>query len=271
MSLKVKELMEIMEDYAPLKYKEDFDNVGLMVGDPEDEVKSILVALDCTLDVIEEAKEKECNFILTHHPLLFIKPKNITTRTLQGKKIIELIKNDINLYSSHTNLDSTIDGLNDLIVKLLGYDQWTIMEDKNPHGVGENKIGLGRIVDLNTPLTLEELCNKVKGTLGISTLKYSGKEDRIIKKLALINGSGNDFLYKAKDMGADCIITGDTTYHYASDLAEEDVCIIDIGHFESEWPTMKIVGNWLQNKINFNGYTNKVNISEKSVSPYKYI
>ncbi|MEW9097242.1 MAG: Nif3-like dinuclear metal center hexameric protein [Clostridiaceae bacterium] len=271
MSLKVKDLMDIMEDYAPLKYKEDFDNVGLMVGDPEDEVKSILVALDCTLDVIEEAKEKGCNFILTHHPLLFIKPKNITTKTLQGKKIIELIKNDINLYSSHTNLDSTIDGLNDLIVKLLGYDHWKVMEDKNPHEVGENKVGLGRIVDLNTPLTLEELCNKVKETFSISTLKYSGKESTVIKKLALINGSGNDFLYKAKGMGADCIITGDTTYHYASDLAEEGICVIDIGHFESEWPTMKIVGNWLQNKINFNGYTNKVHVSEKTVSPYKYI
>ncbi|WP_315116832.1 Nif3-like dinuclear metal center hexameric protein [uncultured Clostridium sp.] len=271
MSLKVKDLMDIMEDYAPLKYKEDFDNVGLMVGDPECEVKSILVALDCTLDVIEEAKKKGCNFILTHHPLLFIKPKNITTKTLQGKKIIELIKNDINLYSSHTNLDSTVDGLNDLAIKLLEYDQWQIIDDKNPCEVGKNKVGIGRIVDLKAPLTLGELCNKIKETFGISTLKYSSEEEIIIKKLALINGSGSDFIYKAKDMGADCIITGDTTYHYASDLAEEGVGIIDMGHFESEWPGMKIVGNWLENKINFNGYTNKVHISEKTVPPYKYI
>ena len=269
MSLKVKDLMRIMEEYAPLKYKEDFDNVGLMVGDPECEVDSILVALDCTMSIIEEAKDKGCNFILTHHPLLFIKPKSITTKTLQGRKIIELIRNDINLYSSHTNLDSAKDGINDLIVKLLEFDNWQIIDEKIDDSSGE-KIGIGRIVNLSSPVTLEELCNKVKDALHISMLKYSGRDNAVVQRIAVINGSGDDFLYKAKALGADCIITGDTTYHYVSDLNEEGVSVIDVGHFESEWPGMQIVGIWLQNKINFAGYDNKVYISEKANSPYKY-
>jgi putative NIF3 family GTP cyclohydrolase 1 type 2 len=92
MHLKVKDIHRIIEKYAPEKLKEDYDNVGLMVGDMESEVTSILVSLDCTLDVIKEAEDKNCNLIFTHHPLLFSRPKSITTDTLIGKKIIRLIK-----------------------------------------------------------------------------------------------------------------------------------------------------------------------------------
>lgn len=110
---KVKDVIGVMEEFAPKTLKEDFDNVGLMVGDKEKKVEKILLALDCTLNVIEEAKEKKVDLIITHHPLIFRKPNSITTDTLIGKKIIELIKNDISLYSSHTNLDSAEKGLNE--------------------------------------------------------------------------------------------------------------------------------------------------------------
>ena len=128
MTLKVRDIDKIMEEYAPARFKESYDNVGLMVGDKECEVTSILVALDCTLEVIEEAKKKGCNVILTHHPLLFKKPTNITTDTLLGRKILELIKNDINVYSSHTNLDSVKGGINDIIMEFLGFENYYIIE-----------------------------------------------------------------------------------------------------------------------------------------------
>ena len=89
---KVKEIIEVMETLAPTFLKEDFDNVGLMVGDREKEVKKVLLALDCTLKVVEEAKENNVDLIITHHPLIFRRPNNITTDTIQGRKIIELIK-----------------------------------------------------------------------------------------------------------------------------------------------------------------------------------
>ena len=100
MFLKVKDIENIMEEYAPSIFKESYDNVGLMVGDSKRLVTKILVALDCTMDVIQESKNKGCNFILTHHPLLFVKPKTITKGTILGRKIIELIRSDINVYSS---------------------------------------------------------------------------------------------------------------------------------------------------------------------------
>lgn len=109
--MKIDKLIKIMETIAPPNLKESYDNVGLMVGDREADVAKILVALDCTLEVIEEAKALGADLILSHHPLLFRKPSTITTDTLLGRKIIELIKNDIALYSSHTNWDSVSAGI----------------------------------------------------------------------------------------------------------------------------------------------------------------
>lgn len=268
MSLKIQDIADIMEEFAPVRLKEDFDNVGLMVGDAEKEVTSILIALDCTLDIIEEAKDKGCNLIISHHPLLFKKPSSITTETLLGKKIINLIKNDISLYSSHTNLDATKDGINDIIMSLLEFKNSEIISiNKNSM---DNLSGFGRIAMLSTPITLDELCDRVKDSLDITSLKYIGNEKKIIKKVAVINGSGNDFLIKAKNLGAECIITGDSTYHYALDLAEEGICLVDAGHFHTEWPAMQIVGKWLQNRIKLMGHNIEIILSTKAVCPYKY-
>lgn len=226
---KVKEIIEVMETLAPTFLKEDFDNVGLMVGDREKEVKKVLLALDCTLKVVEEAKENNVDLIITHHPLIFRRPNNITTDTIQGRKIIELIKNDISLYSSHTNLDSAKNGLNDSIPKLLGYDSSDILEVNKR----DEKAGLGRIVTLDKPTKLDEIVDNVKKALNINNLRVvKGKEE--VNKIAIINGSGQDFIGKAVSKGADCIITGDTTYHFASDYKEMGINIIDAGHFASE-------------------------------------
>lgn len=271
MSLKVKDIIRIMEKYAPPKLKEDYDNVGLMVGDREAEVTSILIALDGTLDVIEEAKSKECNFILTHHPILFLKPKTITTDTLLGKKIITLIKNDINLYSSHTNLDSVENGINDLATKILGYDKFTILEDSKVLGYNNGKNGIGRIIKLKEPITLKELCLKMKENFNIPFLRYTGNLNKEIKTISLINGSGQDYFGLSKAKGADCIITGDTTYHYISDTKEEGVSVIDAGHFATEWPPMIQFSKNFEKILREEGFDNKIYISEKTQDPYGFI
>lgn len=227
--IKVNNIIEEMESIAPTYLKEDFDNVGLMVGDRDKEVKKVLLALDCTLKVIEEAKNENIDLIITHHPLIFRKPSSITTDTLQGKKIIELIKNNISLYSSHTNLDSVENGLNHKIVSILGFNDSTILE-KNKR---DDNAGLGRLVSLDEEISLEELVSKIKGTLNISNLRVV-KGNNKVSKIAVINGSGQDFISKAVALGADCIITGDTTYHFASDYKEMGISILDVGHFASE-------------------------------------
>ncbi|MGH4050969.1 MAG: Nif3-like dinuclear metal center hexameric protein [Clostridium sp.] len=269
MFLKVKDIEDIMEDYAPEFLKEDYDNVGLMVGDKEAIVTKILIALDCTMDIIDEAKEKGCNFILNHHPLLFIKPKTITMNTLVGEKIINLIKNDINVYASHTNLDSTKGGINDIATEILGFDKYTIIEPVGNCNNGIPHFGLGRLVMLDEPISLDVLCDNVKKAYNTKYIRYVGKGDDLIKTIAIINGSGEDFFEKSIEMGANCIITGDTKYHAACNLLEEKVAIIDAGHFASEWTPFKIFGEKFKNILLKNGYNNEVVFSEKTFDPYK--
>lgn len=260
---RVKDIIEIMEGFAPVNLKEDFDNVGLMVGDKEKEVKRILLSLDCTLEVIEEAKEKDIDLIITHHPLLFRRPSSITTDTLVGKKIIELIKNNINLYSSHTNLDSANGGLNETIVNILGYDSKELIElNKNARNSNE---GLGRIIRLDKVIALDDLVKLVKEKLNIEGLKVV-KASEEVKNIAVINGSGSSFFDIAYKKGADCIITGDTTYHFASDYKEMGVSIIDTGHFLSEWIVFLEVINKLQDKLK----EVEIFVSDYSKDPYTF-
>ena len=242
--IKVNNIINEMELLAPTYLKEDFDNVGLMVGDKNKEVKKVLLALDCTLKVIEEAKKENVELIITHHPLIFKRPSSITTDTLQGKKIIELIKNDISLYSSHTNLDSVENGLNDTIVSILGFDNSKILE-KNKR---DDKAGLGRIVSLKESIQLEDLISKIKKSLNINNLRVVKGKDKV-NKIAIINGSGQDFIGKAVALGADCIITGDTTYHFASDYKEMEISILVVGHFASEQITFFNVMENLKEKF----------------------
>lgn len=260
---RVKDIIKIMEEFAPINLKEDFDNVGLMVGDKEKEVKKILLSLDCTLEVIEEAKEKDIDLIITHHPLLFRKPSSITTDTLTGKKIIELIKNDISLYSSHTNLDSASGGLNETIVNILGYESKELIE-VNRNARNENE-GLGRIIKLDKEISLDDLVKQVKEKLNINSLKIVKASEKV-KKIAVINGSGSSFFDMAYKKGADCIITGDTTYHFASDYKEMGVSIIDTGHFLSEWIVFLEVINKLNDKLN----EVEIIISKNSNDPYTF-
>lgn len=240
----VNDIILEMENIAPPYLKEDFDNVGLMVGDRNKKVKKVLLALDCTMNVIEEGKNNDVDLIITHHPLIFRKPSSITTDTLQGRKIIELIKSDISLYSSHTNLDSVEEGLNSTIVSILGFDN-SILIEKNPKN---NKAGLGRVVELQEEMSLENLVKNIKAKLNIDNLRVvAGKKN--ISKIAIINGSGQDFFGKAVVMGADCIITGDTTYHFASDYKEMGISIVDVGHFASEQVVFFEVMNKLKDQF----------------------
>ncbi|MGL4656274.1 MAG: Nif3-like dinuclear metal center hexameric protein [Sarcina sp.] len=258
--------IEIMERVAPIHLKEDFDNVGLMVGDRNKEIKKVLLALDCTDTVIEEAKEIGAELILTHHPLIFKKPSNITTDTLQGRKIIKLIQNDINLYSAHTNWDSVREGINDTIVDMLGFKSEEIIDRHK----ADNNAGIGRIVTLENQLTLDEIMDICYKAFGLSGLRYSGNPDKVIERIAIVNGSGQSYFSDAMNKDVDLVITGDTTYHMVSDYTEMGMSILDIGHFKSEWPVLIEVNKKLQKELKDMGEELEFVISEKAEDPFKF-
>lgn len=264
MSIKVRDIMKEMEKIAPPFLKESYDNVGLMVGDKEKEVKKVLLALDCTKNVIKEAESVNADLIITHHPLLFRKPSRIVRDDLQGWKIIELIKNDISLYSSHTNLDSVKGGINEEIVNLLGFKNSKIIEKSNIKGFEDS--GIGRIITLDEEMSVLELINIVKEKLNIQNLRAAIGKDTV-KKIAVINGSGQDFFGLASSLGADCIITGDTTYHFVSDYKEEGITILDAGHFPTEWLVFLRVMTKLEERFPEIEFIH----SEESEDPYSFV
>ena len=261
---KVIDISKRIEKTAPVFLKEDYDNVGIMVGDPNQDVKRVLLALDCTNEIIDEAVENKCDMIITHHPLLFRRPKSIVKGDILGDKIFKLIKEDITLYACHTNLDSAKEGINKTIVDMLGFNSTEIIER---HDNGEYKeCGIGRIIRLEEPITLEEVIDRIKSNLCINNLRIArGKEQ--IKTIAAINGSGQDFFDKAARLGADCIITGDTTYHYVSDYKEMGINIIDAGHFGTEFQVFLNTLEFLRNEFKDVEFID----STKSKDPYEFI
>ena len=261
---KVKDIVSEIEKNAPEFLKESYDNVGMMVGDEEAESSKVLMALDCTKDVIDEAARLGCDMIITHHPLFFVKPKNILKGSLTGDKVLKLIKEDINLYSCHTNLDSAQNGINETIVNMLGFKTDAVMEPSKRKGY-EN-CGIGRIVKLEKPMALNELIDNIKTSLDIKNMRVARGKDSI-STIAIINGSGQDYFGMAKSMGADCIITGDTTYHYVSDYREMGISIIDAGHFGTEYKVFLKTLEFLKDKFKDVEFI----ASEESRDPYEFV
>ncbi len=266
MCAKVKDFMKLVESHAPVSYKEEYDNVGLMVGDGEENITGILFSMDTTNEVIQEAKEKKANLIVSHHPLLFVKPRSITKNTLQGRKVIELIRNNINLYAAHTNLDSVKDGMNDTIIKMFDYKDFDIIE-QCPFDFDS---GIGRIVYLRRAIKLKDFIEKTKKVLDVPILRYTGDLNQTVRRIAIINGSGQSYFQKSLELGADCILTADTTFHFVQEFEELGVAVVDPGHYLSE----KNIYNHLMDKMakEFNKeFDVPIYFSQVEKDPYHFI
>lgn len=266
MSIVLRDFDKVIEGLAPKELKEDYDNVGLMVGSMDAPIKNIMVALDCTKEVISEAVNKDCSLIFTHHPMLFKPLKNIDKDSLIGSMVYKLIEANINLYSAHTNLDKTSQGINDLLVDILFPGK---LQSKAIEGVEGS--GIGRIVLLDKSIPLSELIQNIKKELEIPVLRYCGDLNTNINKVAVINGSGEDYINEALSKGADCIITGDTSYHPINDAKEKNIPIIDAGHFKTEWKAFTLFAKLLESKLKYLDPEIKLYISSVSEDPYKYI
>ncbi len=240
----IKEVMNYLEKLAPKNLAESWDNVGLLVGDKNSDVSKVLLALDVTDEVVEEAIKTKANLIITHHPLIFKAVKTINTDDFLGKTIIKLIKNDISVYTLHTNLDSGLGGTNDVLADVLGMENIEVLL---PSEVDAN-CGLGRYGNVKET-TVENLLKFMKAINKFDYINYSLDDEgmcKTVKKVGLCTGSVMDSLiYKSKSLDCDVYVTGDVTYHTAQIAKRIGITIIDIGHYSSE----NIVLESLQNKL----------------------
>ncbi|WP_343208270.1 Nif3-like dinuclear metal center hexameric protein [Anaerolentibacter hominis] len=223
-----KDVMRELEKLAPRRYSCDWDNVGLLVGREDKEVKTVMVALDATDSVIAQAASCGADLLVTHHPMLFSPIKRVISTDLYGKRIIELIRNDISYFAMHTNMDTVvmaeeaadkIDLQNGRVLELLP---------------GEEEIGIGRFGELAEEITVRELALQVKQAFELEHVRVIGDPERYVRLAAISTGSGKSMVRAALAAGSQVLITGDIDHHTAIDAADSGLCLIDAGHFGTE-------------------------------------
>ena len=255
----VKDIFNHLNKLADVKLAEKWDNVGLMLGSNNNEVSRVLVCLDVTTSVVEEAIANNVNLIVSHHPLIFKPLKNIDyTTDFKSRIIRNLIKNDISVISFHTNLDSAKLGLNDHLAKLLDLDDIRVLFEHNL----DKEAGLGRIGRLSSSLSIEDFIVYIKEKFSLETVSAVIGNNKEISSVALLGGSGADFLYSLPEV--DIYLTGDVGYHAALDAMEMKKNIIDIGHF-----TESLVKDLLKDYISKQGI--EVIKSNVEKSPFKIL
>ncbi len=226
--MRISDVLLRLEKYAPLSLAEDYDNVGLMLGDAECELTSALLTLDVDINVAHEAKELGANLIISHHPLIFTPLGRITADTAQGRCLLYLIKHDIAVYSAHTNLDSAAGGLNDLLAAILG------LQDVVPMTGEDTDTGIGRVGILPAPLTMDELAREIMKKFSLPCVRFTGQADDLVSRVALCTGGGASLLSDAISSFADVYITGDIKYHNAREAQERGINLLELSHYDSE-------------------------------------
>ena len=258
-------LITEMEAWAPTSLAESYDNVGLLIGDASKPVKKILVALDATRAVIDEAISGNYNCIVTHHPLIRDPLRSITAADATGRKILSLIKHDICLYTAHTNLDKAKGGVNDCLAKKIFDEEQSYVMVKD---LQDANTGLGRIVILEEEITLEQLLNQVKTALGLSHVRYSGNVSAKIKKVALCGGSGMSFWQTAKKENCHVYITGDIKHHDGLDALDAGLLLIDTTHYSGENVIVNAIVSRLRTKAVLDGFDLEINETSIDGQPF---
>ena len=229
--MKVKELTEWLGGNFPAAVAEDWDNVGLLTGDDESEVKHVFLALDLIEAVLDEAIQAGADMIVTHHPMIFSGIKKINNHSFTGRKILTLIQKGIVYYAMHTNYD--VLGMADLSA------DYTKMHDTTVLSITEERDGevqgFGRVGKLPREMTLREYAQLVKESLKLNDVKVYGNLDSMVKCAAVCTGSGKSMIKDVIKAGADVYVTGDIDHHTGIDTVAQGLALIDAGHYGTEY------------------------------------
>lgn len=232
-------------ELAPIEWKYDFDNPGLLVGNPADTVKTVLVALDITDDVIDEAAKNGAELIVSHHPLIFNKLANVREDDIVGRKIAALIRNGISAICMHTNLDVAPGGVNDALADALGLRGTSPLSVDGTDSKGR-PYGIGRVGTIDET-DFEDFLKTVKAALGSNGLRYVKSTDKV-RRVAVCGGAGGSDLSLAVSASCDTYVTADCKYNNFLDAKDYGVNLIDAGHFPTENVVVKPIAGFLSER-----------------------
>ena len=235
--MKIKEVLSALERFAPLPLQESWDNAGLQIGLTEAEVSGALLCLDVTEDVIDEARSKGCNLVVSHHPLLFRGLKQLSDATQVQRTVWKAVREGVAVVSMHTNLDNAPGGVNFRIAEHLGLQNVQFFASKSVDGM---ECGSGVVGELPQPMAARDFVEHVKQRMQASSAMCNELLQRPVKKVAICGGAGVFLLDEALRCGADAFITGEMHYHQYFGYGQQvQICVI--GHYESEHFTAELL------------------------------
>lgn len=217
--MRVKDIFDFLNDLYPTDTACDFDNVGILVGSPENEAKKVLVALDCNFETLEYAIKMGCDTIVTHHPVIFSPLKNV----LSGSITFELIKNGISVISMHTNLDIAHNGVSEELCKVLDFNEIASVTASDGFILKSGVI---------SPTSAENLAMQIKEKLCGNVRYVDGGKP--IKKILVCSGSGGEFIFDAINMGFDAFLSSEIKHHQFLEAVDNGISVFDAGHFNTE-------------------------------------
>ena len=223
-----RDIMKLIETTYPKHAALEWDNVGLLAGRMDKEVRKIYVALDATDEVIAAAISQGADMLITHHPLLFAPLKQITDEHFIGSRVVKLLQHDISYYAMHTNYD--VLGMAELSAALMGLDDTAVLEVTD----AEQMQGFGRVGVLPKEMNLKECCELVKKVFRLDGVKVFGDMNKIIRRVAISPGSGKHMTDLALSKGADVFVTAEIDHHEGIDAVAQGMPVIDAGHYGLE-------------------------------------
>ena len=260
--MKIKEITDAIERFAPLALQEGYDNAGLVVGDPEREVGRALLAVDVTEEVLAEAEREGCDLVVTHHPIVFHPLKRLNEADYVQRCVARAVRRDIALYACHTNLDSAPNGMSWRLAEMLGVGNLRVLQ---PSETGDGA-GFGVVGELPEAIDTVEFMRIIQRRLEVSVIRYNDIATSGVRRVAVCTGAGASLIGEARRAGADIYITADMKYNdfMAPDKA---LTVADIGHFESEYCAIQLIFDILSKNL----CTFAVRKSERSRNPVNYL
>ncbi|MFF5039493.1 Nif3-like dinuclear metal center hexameric protein [Streptomyces nigra] len=266
---RLSEVIAALETLWPTERAESWDAVGTVVGDPEQEVTRVLFAVDPVQEIVDEAVKLGVDLLVTHHPLYLRGTTTVAASHFKGRVVHTLIKNDIALHVAHTNADSADPGVSDALAGALGLRVVgpLVPDPTDPEG----RRGLGRVCELDQPLTVRALAARAAERLPATAqgIRVAGDPEAVVRTVAVSGGSGDSLFDQVRAAGADAFLTADLRHHPVSEaVAHSPLALLDAAHWATEWPWCELAASQLDEISDRHGWNLRVHVSKTVTDPW---
>lgn len=242
MTIKCREIVEVLENFAPPGFSLADDPIGLQLGHPNQPIEKLFVALELDEGILQEALDFGAQMIVVHHTPFFRPFKQMREDSFHNQVVLAMIRHHMALYTAHTNLDCVRGGVNDVLAERLGIINTEILE---PLNAATAEAGLGRIGTLSKPMTLKALADHTASCLGAGHIRFCGDPETKIRRVAVCGGTGAFLMLHAVQKGAQAFVTADVKHHEALQALDMGLCMVDGGHYATERPVMSVLAGYL--------------------------